>query len=576
MAIRKKSRPSGSGSSGSGVTSRGGVEDRQPFGRTGSQSGYVPGYDAGFDFNYDGMYGPFSANNPENIWWANAEGANTGRMFGALLGSLSQGGNYGQNLTDIFKLISDLYSRGASVDPNVITSLLTSALGYASTLDQRKYDWSLTQDSRVYNSPTNELARLMGAGISRDAALQIMSGGATAGAGVGSSGVASPVASPVAGAGAAALNSSNAHANLMNNIYGGINTGLNVLSTLTQAGLSVAEAVPQIQMLQAQQYMSQAQLGAFQDVEQVTQMIQSLQNTGMLDKTDLDKISNGNDLVDYLKKVAPDNDWVNHLVKSRPYQNMLGSQFGRQRFNDWWKSMRDTRDAGTIYDEFVHQQRLKTLLDGINYDTAYLDYYKAFSSFDYEMEMFEQELANGNISIKINGQVLSQEELRTKIMQYSENQAETYNDIFNKTYNDDTDNQGHSRMPGKYLMSQIQYYELLDALERQKVMFNSEDSLALYRDMLDKNFKAAWNAAMIRWYASNNIQMAWNVDANPNLSTMMSFFNLLNASGIYNFIDVVNNTTNTGANLFRSLNNNSVAGTVRGAVVNGILHKTLK
>lgn len=362
MAIRKKSRPSGSTTSGSGSSTRGGyVGDRQPSGRSGSAGPTVPGYNGLFGWSPTDI-DVRSGIDPENRWWSVNEGNNTARLIDSLLGSLSQSGNLGENYSSLLLQLASIYQDPTTpVDPNLVASIFTSLLGYAHTQDQRQYDWAMLQDSRLYNNPTNELARLMGAGISRDAALQILSGGSAGSAGVGA-GTAAPVASPVAGAGAAALNGSNAHANQMNNIYGGINTAVSALATLTQTGISVAEAVPQIQMMQAQNYMTQKQLSSFQDVDNVAQMIQSLQNVGHLDKAEIDKISNGNDLVDYLQKVAPDNDWVNHLVKSAPYQRMLGSQFGRQQFNNWWKSIRDTRDEGTLRDEFIRQQQLDNVV----------------------------------------------------------------------------------------------------------------------------------------------------------------------------------------------------------------------
>lgn len=55
--------------------------------------------------------------------------------------------------------------------------LLDTLLNYQLTQENRSYNESMRDEQRLYDSPLNQLARLMGAGVSRDAAIQMLSGG---------------------------------------------------------------------------------------------------------------------------------------------------------------------------------------------------------------------------------------------------------------------------------------------------------------------------------------------------------------------------------------------------------------
>ena len=136
-------------------------------------------------------------------------------------------------------------------------SIFNNLLSYQTTQDQRQYDFNMLQEQRNYNTPTNELARLTGAGISRDAALQILSRGATGGTGVGSD--AAQMLSQSAGAGSALANGSATTQGAINSAIAGIQA----LTGLVNMGFGVAQSVAQTRFIQNQNYMSRSQIDAY-------------------------------------------------------------------------------------------------------------------------------------------------------------------------------------------------------------------------------------------------------------------------------------------------------------------------
>lgn len=218
--------------------------------------------------------------------------------------------------------------------------------------DQRSFDLSQLSDQRLYDSPTNQLARLMGAGISRDAAIQILQG--VQGAGVaGSVGAAAPGVSAPSGT------MQNQFLNSAINVFGAINTML-------QSGVSLAQGIETIRMMQMQNYMSQQQIDAYNAVQQVSQQLQTLDASGKIKMADF---SNADDVLKYIREHGDDED-LQSLTSSPSLAAALGTTFGREMFNRHWASVRQTRDSGTLLDQFIRQQYLQNAMTGVSIEKA--------------------------------------------------------------------------------------------------------------------------------------------------------------------------------------------------------------
>lgn len=233
--------------------------------------------------------------------------------------------------------------------------LLTTLLSYILEKDKRAYNESTLNEQRIYDSPTNQLARLMGAGISRDAALQLLGEGSV------------PIQTEGISA-AEGIAPSQSALNGMQRALAPVQTALQAIGcvgNLVSLGFSIPQAILQTNLLQAQNYMSQQQIAAFNGVNAVTNAIQTGLDAGILSQDDVDGWSNANDVQRWMSDHA-DTNLVAPLAASGAIQSAFGSTIGREMFNNHWKQMRESRDAGTVWDEYVRQQRLNTLVQQLN------------------------------------------------------------------------------------------------------------------------------------------------------------------------------------------------------------------
>lgn len=191
--------------------------------------------------------------NPDEVGFQNQ-----GKNFGDLLINNSNGGDLLVQLLNALGIQSNGDITGTDrKDWN--KQLLDTLVSHQSTLENRQYNEALRDEQRIYDNPMSQLARLMGAGISRDQAIQMLTAG---GSGSGGSGV--PYSDPSAIAeGIAPSQSDLNHAQA---VTAKLNTGLGFVQAATglvSLGLSAAQVVPQITMLKNQEYLSSAQRKAF-------------------------------------------------------------------------------------------------------------------------------------------------------------------------------------------------------------------------------------------------------------------------------------------------------------------------
>lgn len=295
-----------------------------------------------------------SGKTPESVWWSHGEMGSTLPWIQALLKNSNAGGTLSQGYADVLAtIIKQLQNdQNTAINPDMVMSLFNNLLSYQTTQEQRGYDYMMLNESRQYNNPTNELARYMGAGISRDAALQLLSGSAgNLGSGGGS---AAAVQGPAAGAGAAALNSSNAHQNLVNNVFNGIQ----MVANLVGQGMSVAQSIEQVQGMHMVNYLTQKQIGAYDSVDQVVQFLHNATMQGILEPSTLDGFSNAQDVFKWLIE-HKDEEAVVPLFQSGAVANTFGSQFGREMFNNHWQQQNRSRTEGEILDKFITGMQLQ-------------------------------------------------------------------------------------------------------------------------------------------------------------------------------------------------------------------------
>lgn len=173
-----------------------------------------------------------------------------------ILKNLGSGTNFTQFLASLGIGGTDPYDMSMH-DMN--QEIIKQILQYYLTSEQRGYDRALQLDQRLYDTPTNQLARLMGAGISRDAAVAMLSGGS---GGAGATGV--PYG--ITGNQAQLESASQAYANQMQGgaaVANSVFNGIGALVGLTNLGLSMPQAISQIGIQKNMRYLSDQQRAAY-------------------------------------------------------------------------------------------------------------------------------------------------------------------------------------------------------------------------------------------------------------------------------------------------------------------------
>lgn len=200
---------------------------------------------------------------------------NDGKPYGATYWGMLNNLGFGDKMTEWLQKIG--YNSGKALTDDQASDwnkqLLDMYLNYIMQLESRNYNEKVTADTRqyeldrladqrLYDSPTNQLARLMGAGISRNAALQMLGGSGSGSAGVGvTAGIPGTAGSLPSGLNPSesSLNETNRKSAVANTVFNGISA----ITGLVGLGFSLPQAVAQSKIMRNQQYMSDQQRAAF-------------------------------------------------------------------------------------------------------------------------------------------------------------------------------------------------------------------------------------------------------------------------------------------------------------------------
>lgn len=385
MASRKKSRGNKTGTSGStrsGGYSSTGSSGGSQRGRRPYDTGMVPGYDPNQPSTVGTTtYGDYSTKRTGNgvHVGAGANAMTAGGNFLDFLNGFVNSGNRGHS-DEVWNLIyQTLFQYALTQDQRDYDWQLQQ--------DQRKYDWSMLQDQRLYTNPTNELARLMGAGISRDAALQLMSGSA--------GNIAAGSGGTPFSTGAVSAPSVNTPGTLdLQRGLGIANTVLNGVTTLTNCGISIAEAVPQVQMMQNQAYMSNEQMTAYQSVQQAYSILEAYGNTN-----EADTFGNVDNAVKAIQELADagvvaaqnfiDQGGDKALLRTAPISSPMIHQL--------YRNERASSDYDKSYSQQLRQAIASANLTELSFEDLSADIQNKFAEF--EKIMADTEFVEANIAL---------------------------------------------------------------------------------------------------------------------------------------------------------------------------------
>lgn len=421
------------------------------------------------------------------------------------------------------------------------------------TQDQRQYDWNLLQDSRIYNSPTNELARLMGAGISRDAAIQLMSGAA------GGSGVGAGSGSPVVG-GASQVPLSDTFGNqslaTAQTAIAGVQTVVNMMSQ----GIDAATAISNAQMMQAQNTMTQSQLQAFKGVNDVTSAFNRAVLDGTLTVEDLQSLRTADDYYRWITDHA-DTNLVKPLIDNGSVAAVFGSTFGRGMMNNHLENTRLGRDSGQLFDNYLRNTELDADLKDVGLAQNRRDYYVSFATTlndilasDVELQRLYQSYLNGEKELEING-------IRVDLAKYSKAQAaraDAYASseftAFQNALQQQTTVEQDGRavvMSGQDILNYNAFSRLIQSYQTNRAITGLHGVLVpdekggnkvmsareRYSEMLNANIMVAISGAFIQDCINNNRLAGYSGDLAP----IYRFADMWNASGLGSMVQTVGN-----------------------------------
>lgn len=275
------------------------------------------------------------------------------------LESILQGGNFADNLARFLDGHKFAGEEWALFYESLLQYMMTNdqrVYDRQLTLDQREYDWNMLQDQRIYNNPTNELARLMGAGISRDAAIQLLSS-ARSGAGSGVSG-GSPVTQQPTSPGQVSGTPGTLASNIAFNTIGAV-------CDLVNMGFSASQSYAQTQFIKNQNYLTEQQIGAYNDASKAFNII-SASGTEINEKT----FGSVNDTIKTIQTLADSgNEAAAAFISEGGHKRLrLSSPYSSQFLNSLYRNERDSKDYNTSFEAEIRRQNAQAYLNEVNAD----------------------------------------------------------------------------------------------------------------------------------------------------------------------------------------------------------------
>lgn len=231
-------------------------------------------------------------------------------------------------------------------------ALFSYLLQLISTNDQRSFDLKQLQDQRNYDSPLSQLARLTGAGIGRDQAIQILQGGNGAGVAGSGAGVTAPGTSGVSGS---------MQQQAIANGIAGYQALVGSFAQLLQTGVSIDTAINQNRILAAQASMSESSLQGYTSADKVVNALQQMELSGSFSPDVVDSWTNADDMYKYFL-AHRDDATIAQLLQSGDFQTAFGSQSGREFINQFWKQRRSSRNDGSLAEEYLKQQKFQSAI----------------------------------------------------------------------------------------------------------------------------------------------------------------------------------------------------------------------
>lgn len=254
-------------------------------------------------------------------------------------------------------------------DPNNLSSaqrsdwnkqLLDNLLARQNELDKRKYNEQLLAEQRLYDSPTAMLARLMASGMSRDAALSMLSGSG----GSGGSGVPYTDGQQLdqgLAPSESQLNKIQGDTSIANAVFNGLST----ITGLVNMGFGAAGTMAQTAFTKAQNVLTGKQIDAYNVAGDAYSVLNAI-------GAGIDSFGSIGAAIGAIQKsAAGGNDAAAAFVQNGGIERMRNNApFVSRTLGQLYQDERASKDYATTFDQLVRQNSADILLTEANVDAV--------------------------------------------------------------------------------------------------------------------------------------------------------------------------------------------------------------
>lgn len=391
--------------------------------------------------------------------------------------------------------------------------LLDTIINHLITQENRNYNEQLLRDQRSYDSPMSQLLRLMATGMSRDAALQALSGGSGSGGNT-------PYSDPSQmGSGIAPsqsrLNQVQAVTAIANTVFNGVNT----LSGLVSLGFSVPQAIQQTKLLENQNVLTGAQAQAFQSSQEAAQILYAANSAA-------ETFSNVASVTAEIERLANEGDptaqtFINNGGIARLQQN---APYASKFLADTALTDRSYSDHATAFQQSLDVQEAQKELMGVQKS----NFIQQTANLTEEFKLIQSNTNYINEQKALAAAMGLKTAAETEYINSQKSAIDLQNDLTRSTYNTEVD--GKKGLEILSVSRLQQAYEIMNRFAAAKTF----DLWKLEAESLSKNFEMMSTLhALEKMYYDGATDMYKD---NPAYFDMCNSFRL---SGGFTYIDML-------------------------------------
>lgn len=279
-------------------------------------------------------------------------------------------------------------------DPNDLTEaqrqdwnkqLVDQLLAYNSELEKRKYNESLRDEQRLYDSPTAMLARLMASGLSRDAALAMLSGSGGSGGSAAPYTDGSQLAQGLAPS-ESQLNKIQGDTSIANTVF----NGLSAITGLVNMGFGCAATKAQTSFMKAQNFLTGKQINAFNIASKAFSVLNGV-------NASIDAFGSVASAISAIQDAAASGDpaAVDFIQSGGIEEMRQNAPFVSRTLGQLYQDERSSKDYATAFSKMCRQQDADTDLTVLQYDALLEDIIKCKAEIEHivtDTEFIEQNI----------------------------------------------------------------------------------------------------------------------------------------------------------------------------------------